>query len=765
MKNIKGTVLGAFSIVIIVSLLSSAISFFGYTHVINSIKSIQINKSNQDMIQELNQLSSQRQQLLTRSVISMENIEQSNLEAIGNNINSIAKKLSDANISEEDKKLVKELIDINNQYSELYLSSMAEDIKSFENINIAELVKKAQAIYQDIEKGQNALKDSISVQLDSRIDDTANDIIDLNRRVKLIYSDSSNIDEEFIEINRLLSDILVQTQNGEQSEELNTKIEDLKQRLTIVWNSSQMILQNAAPVDGFDRVFNMKKITSDLNSYKNINQLVALSNENNINVMRSASTFEDNYSDFKNTSALIEQFLNELEKVDVADGTISNLKSLFSSYNGVSEEIYKRTAIMRDASITNGYDSLTEMNDKFADNTNKLRLSFNNYFADDIQTSEKIKKTIFWVIIGITALSIIIGMTIALFLSKKIAKPIKSLNTILAKVETGDLTVRADVEGKNDIGDLGKQVNNVLDGQQRMVEQFKETSKEITTLKQRLSLLVKQNKDSIGKLSDSNLNKSNEKRVLDTESILTEVKKVNEHTQKAVGDSIRAIEVAKSREKTVEEAELVINSINETVKSIASSISKLESSSDKIGEITNTITQIASQTNLLALNAAIEANRAGQQGKGFAVVADEIRKLSNASNQSAAEIKSQIKEIQESISFAAEKMNAGVIGVEDGASRINEVKEGIAEIIESVNMVADTIKTSADKAYNHYETTMQFVEVLDSATKNEKETAAGGNINDIIELQINTLKDLDQITRLLHDASDELINISDKVKI
>jgi methyl-accepting chemotaxis protein len=111
-------------------------------------------------------------------------------------------------------------------------------------------------------------------------------------------------------------------------------------------------------------------------------------------------------------------------------------------------------------------------------------------------------------------------------------------------------------------------------------------------------------------------------------------------------------------------------------------------------------------------------------------------------------------------------MNQGVVGVEDGASRINEVKEGIAEIIESVNLVAKTIKASADKASTHYGSTMQFVETLDSMAKSVNETSSTSNdLNDSIELQAKTLKDLDLISQLMHEASDELRNISDKVKI
>jgi len=772
MKNVKGTVIGAFSIVIVVSLLSSAISFFGYAKVIDSVNSIQINKANQDKIQELNELSAKRQQILTQCVVYLNDDGNKEFDEIGKNIDNIAQKLVKADISATDVKSVEELIKINNEYDDMYTSTIADDIKSFDKKNIAEFSKSAQGIYVDIQKTQNELKTSLTKTLETRIDNSINDIVNLNRRVGLIYSDSQYIDSTFVEIKNLLAEVLTQIQgsdaeNAMPAEELSKKIEDLKQKISTAASSAQMNVENSQPTNRFDRVSNMKKISSELQTYEEINELVALTYENNSNIMYSASTFEDTSSNFNENNVRIDRILTDLAKSESYKEKIGGLVSQHSSYNGVAKEIYKRTAIMQKAAITKGYVSMTEMNKAFSDNTNKLRESFNSYFADNIKTSEKIKKTIFWIFVGITAFSIILGMIIALLLSRKIAHPINALVTMLARVEKGDLTVRANIKSSGEIGGLGKQVNSVLDGQQRMAEQFRDTTNGISNLKQRLIILVKQNRESGDKISNyKKADTSSQNRVLDTESILTDVRTVSEQTQKAVADSMRAIEVAKSREKEAEEAGIVINTVNETVKSIAASISKLESSSGKIGEITNTITQIASQTNLLALNAAIEANRAGKQGNGFAVVANEIRKLSNASNQSAAEIKIQIKEIQANINFAVEKMNLGVVGVEDGASKINEVKEGIAEIIESVNLVIGAIKSSADKASTHYESTMQFVEAVDSMSKSLNETSSTTNdLNDSIELQARTLKDLDQISLLLNEASDELKNISNTVKI
>lgn len=327
------------------------------------------------------------------------------------------------------------------------------------------------------------------------------------------------------------------------------------------------------------------------------------------------------------------------------------------------------------------------------------------------------------------------------------------------------MTVRAEIAASDDIGKLGEQVNNVIDGQQKMIEQFKDTGSEISTLKQRVKSLVDQNRTTMEKISASKT-ADREEVVLDTESIISGVKTVSEQAQKAVGDSVRAVETAKLKEKTVEEAEMFISSVNETVQSIATSIENLESSSERIGEITNTITQIASQTNLLALNAAIEANRAGEHGKGFAVVADEIRKLSNLSNNSAAEIKEQIKEIQSSINAAVTKMNLGLLGVEDGAARINDVKKGIGEIIQSINNVSDTVKASAEKAYTHYQTAREFVDAVDKiACGVSIKSSESNDFDSIIQIQAKTLSDLDEISMLLQDASSDLFRISERVKI
>ena len=174
-------------------------------------------------------------------------------------------------------------------------------------------------------------------------------------------------------------------------------------------------------------------------------------------------------------------------------------------------------------------------------------------------------------------------------------------------------------------------------------------------------------------------------------------------------------------------------------------LDSLKTETDQVGSIVEVINGIAEQTNLLALNAAIEAARAGEQGRGFAVVADEVRNLAERTRQSTLEVQGMLERIQIGAGSLADSMQEGGNASEENSSRVTEVGDHLAGLVNIIGRVHEAAGAISESAKHQQ---LRAIEV-----RNSSDTLAALNRETLHESQVHTISkdDLEALGQQLRD--------------
>ncbi|OXS80153.1 globin-coupled sensor protein [Domibacillus enclensis] len=180
-------------------------------------------------------------------------------------------------------------------------------------------------------------------------------------------------------------------------------------------------------------------------------------------------------------------------------------------------------------------------------------------------------------------------------------------------------------------------------------------------------------------------------------------------------------------QKQLKEQSAKLSDIQSSVFHIQQYSTELTEISQRIVEVIAIVSNIAGQTNLLALNASIEAARAGEHGKGFAVVAEEIRKLSDQTKQSTANISVHIMKTNELINLMSGMVENVNSLVDNGIVEMDKTGEGFSQLISLISRTKQQNVLIDEKM----EQFMTGIQEIDKASSEVSHSAI--TLNDVTE--------------------------------
>ncbi len=249
----------------------------------------------------------------------------------------------------------------------------------------------------------------------------------------------------------------------------------------------------------------------------------------------------------------------------------------------------------------------------------------------------------------------------------------------VTKAAEGDLTVKIHIDGNDEIGQLARGVQSMIDSLNFLVAQVQLSGIQVTSSATQIAATAREQEATVAEQAAT---------VNEVVTTATEISATAKELVKTMD------EVAKVAESTAGSAEsgqaglkkmgLTMHQVVEASSSIAAKLEVLNEKASNINTVVTTITKVADQTNLLSLNAAIEAEKAGEYGLGFSVVATEIRRLADQTAVATWDIEQMVKEMQSAVT-------AGVMSVEKFTEEVrlsvDEVSLISAQLTQIINQV------------------------------------------------------------------------------
>ncbi|MFI3275177.1 methyl-accepting chemotaxis protein [Vibrio sp.] len=278
-----------------------------------------------------------------------------------------------------------------------------------------------------------------------------------------------------------------------------------------------------------------------------------------------------------------------------------------------------------------------------------------------------------------TVVSIIVLLVIICLIfqiSRSINRQVSFLLKVIQEIATTkNVSMRAHLKGNDEITDIGRYFDSLLEELESLIAGTKEKSNILSSSTHSMHTKL----ENVIREFDVQAEHTGTMAIAVQEMVST-ISEISESTSIAVEGVHKAASNANSGRNVVQSTVGNIDELSAILRESQQSITSLNDHVAKIDGAVHIIQEIAEQTNLLALNAAIEAARAGEQGRGFAVVADEVRALASRTHKSTEDITNVVSSIQN-------QMSAVVVNIERCNEQGQQTRDASHELDKSLSQI------------------------------------------------------------------------------